>query len=218
MMSREMWLETYGQLYETNGYSAPPWAIYDQFLGVVDRPGPVLELGCGNGLLLRFLCDLSGLPLQAFGVDIKESRIREAKTTVFPEREACFVQGDLRDGVHHAGHFATLLVNPLYADRGYYEQIDGKIPKLHLDGTIRALVLRCWQSVAPGGRLVLWCYDGHVVEIAAQLDEFRATLAATGLTFREIESGPVSFWLADRPGSGHAGLATQGKRHDRRDE
>ena len=136
-MSRETWLQTYGSLYRTNGYSSPPWAIYDRFLGVVDRPGPILELGCGNGLLLRFLYDLSGQALRPFGVDIREARIREAKATVFPEREACFVPGDLRDGVHHTGLFTTLIVNPLYADQGYYEQIDGKIQKLYLDGSIR---------------------------------------------------------------------------------
>jgi SAM-dependent methyltransferase len=148
---------------------------------------------------LRFLCDLSGYSLQAFGVDTKEPSIREAKTLVFPEREARFIQGDLREGVPHPGSFATLLVNPLYADQGYYEQVDGKIQKLYLDGSIRRVVLKCWQSVAPGGRLVLWCYDGHVAEIAAQLDDFRASLAATGFMFREVESGPVSFWLSDRP-------------------
>lgn len=197
-MSREAWLKKYGELYRTNGYSSPRWDIYEQFLGVIDRPGPILELGCGNGLLLRFLCDLSGYSLQAFGVDIKRPSIHEAKTVVFPEREACFLQGDLRHGVYHRGPFATLMVNPLYADQGYYEQVDGKIPRLYLNGSIQALVTRCWQSVAPGGRLVLWCYDGHVSEIAAQLDDFRATLGATGLMFREIESGPVSFWLSDR--------------------
>src|SRR5262249_52773938 len=120
-MVRETWLQTYGSLHGTNGYSTPRWDIYDQFLGVVDRPGQILELGCGNGLLLRFLCDLSGHLLQPFGVDIKEPSIHEAKTIVFPEREACFVQGDLRDGVHHNGPFATLIVNPLYADQGYSE-------------------------------------------------------------------------------------------------
>lgn len=197
--SRDAWLQTYGGLYETNGYSEPPWAIYEQFLRVVDRPGPILELGCGNGLLLRFLCDLSGHTLRPFGVDIKEARIREAREAVFPGREACFVQADLRGGVYHPGPFTTLLVNPLYADQGYYEQIDGKIPKLYLDGSMRALVMRCWESVAPSGRLILWCYDGHVVEIAPQLEDFRAMLAATKLAFREIESGPVNFWLCDRP-------------------
>jgi tRNA1(Val) A37 N6-methylase TrmN6 len=197
-MLRQKWLETYGSLYRTNGYSDPPWAIYDQFLGAVDRPGPILELGCGNGLLLRFLCDLSAYALLPFGVDIKEPSIREARTIVFPERAACFIQGDLRKGVHHTGSFATLIANPLYADQGYYEQVDGKIPKLYLDGSIPTLVKTCWQSVAPGGRLVLWCYDGHVAEIASQLEEFRAALASTGLAFQERESGPVTFWLSDR--------------------
>jgi 23S rRNA A1618 N6-methylase RlmF len=131
-------------------------------------------------------------------VDIKEPSIREAKTIVFPERHDCFILGDLRNGVHHTRSFTTVIVNPLYADQGYYQQVDGKILKLHLDGSVQALVIQCWRSVAPGGRLVLWCYDGHVAEIAAQMDEFRTTLAATSLPFRELVSGPVSFWISDR--------------------
>lgn len=199
MTVKESWIQNYKGLYQTNGYSFPPWTIYDQFLAVVDRPGRILELGCGNGLLLRFLCDLSGLTLQPFGVDNKEARIHQAKTVIFAERPSSFVTGDLREGVYHRGSFAVLMVNPLYADQGYYEQVEGKIPRLHLDGSIESLVTRCWQSVARGGRLVLWCYDGHVAEIAAQLDDFRAALAKTGLTFQERESGPVTFWLVDRP-------------------
>jgi tRNA1(Val) A37 N6-methylase TrmN6 len=203
MTAREAWVQRYGGLHETNGYSFPPWAIYDQFLPVINRPGRILELGCGNGLLLRFLCDLSGRALQPFGVDIKEPRIHEARTIVFPEYPSSFVQGDLREDVHHSGSFAVLMVNPLYADQGYYEQVDGKIQRLYLDGSVQVLVMRCWESVAPGGRLVLWCYDGHIAEIAAQLDDFRAALAGTGLTFQEVESGPVTFWLADRPPAFH---------------
>ncbi len=199
MTAREAWFQRYGGLHGTNGYSFPPWAIYDQFLPVVDRPGRILELGCGNGLLLRYLCDLSGRALQPFGVDNKEPRIQEARTIVFPECPSSFVQGDLREGVHHRGSFAVLMVNPLYADHGYYEQVDGKIPRLYLDGSVAVLVKRCWESVAPGGRLVLWCYDGHIAEIAAQLDDFRTALAQTGITFQERASGPVTFLLADRP-------------------
>lgn len=197
-MLRDMWLQRYGTLYRTNGYSMPRWDIYDQFLTVVDRPGPILELGCGNGLLLRFLNDLSGHALEAFGVDIKATSIAEAKAVVFPEREVNFIQGDLRKGVHHLGPFTVLIANPLYADQGYYEQVGGKIPQLYLDGSIHRFVMRCWDAVALGGRLVLWCYDGHISEIAPQLDQFRAVLAGTGLTFQEVESGPVTFWLADR--------------------
>lgn len=198
MTAKEAWVQRYGGYHQTNGYSFPPWTIYDQFLPMVDRPGRVLELGCGNGLLLRFLCDLSGLDLQPFGVDNKQARIDEARSIIFPEYSSSFVHGDLRDGIHHCGPFDVLMVNPLYSDPGYYEQVDGKIPKLHLNGSIEALVLRCWKEVAPGGRIILWCYDGHIAEIATQLDQFRDLLTGTGINFQEFESGPVTFWLAEQ--------------------
>ena len=196
MMLRGDWLETYGRLHTTNGYARPPWAIYDQFLKVVDAPGPILELACGNGLLLRFLSDLSGLRLEPSGVDINAAAIAEAKAVVFPDRPSCFVHADLRDGIPYRDEFATILANPLYADRGYYEQVGGKIQRLYLDGAIEALILQCWGRVAPGGKLILWCYDGHVAEIATHKDAFLAALTSTGIAFREVDSGPVRFWIS----------------------
>src|SRR4051794_33613710 len=110
-MQREEWFRTYGNSFTTNGYARPPWKIYEQFLKVVDRPGPILELGCGNGLLLRFLCDLSGHQLQPYGADINADAVREARAATFPDRADCFAHADLRDGIPFPGPFATVLAN-----------------------------------------------------------------------------------------------------------
>jgi SAM-dependent methyltransferase len=188
----------YGGLHTTNGYAKPPWPIYDQFLKVVDTPGPVLELACGNGLLLRFLFDLCGLALEPYGLDINRDAITEAKRVVFPEREDCFVHADLRDGIPFRREFATILTNPLNADQGYYEQVGGRIQRLHDAVAVERYVARCWRSVAPGGRLILWCYDGHVKEIARDYEAFLSAIMATSIEFRAAESGPVVYWISDR--------------------
>ena len=197
-MPREDWLRVYGSLHTTNGYAKPPWMIYDQFLEVVDTPGPILELACGNGLLLRYLFDLSGLALEPFGLDINRDAIAEARAIVFPDHDARFVHADLREGIPFAQEFTTILANPLYADQGYYEQVEGKIQKLYLNGTIESFTLNCWRSVAPEGKLILWCYDGHVAEIADDYDAFISAMRSTGIPFHEFESGPVRFWISGR--------------------
>jgi SAM-dependent methyltransferase len=197
-MEKEAWFRAYDAYYSTNGYENPPWKIYEQFLKVVQGPGTILELGCGNGLLLRYLCDLSGHELQPFGVDINAAAVHQARTAIFPNRPDCFIHADLREGMPFPGTFAAILTNPLNADQGYYEQVDGKIRKLHLDGSIEKFIRRCWQSVSPGGQLVLWCYDGHIVEIASCRAQFDAVLAGVGIAFREMESGPVNFWVSER--------------------
>ena len=61
MMQREDWLRVYGGTARHERIREAPLGDYDQFLKVVDTPGPILELACGNGLLLRYLHDLSGL-------------------------------------------------------------------------------------------------------------------------------------------------------------
>ena len=144
------------------------------------------------------MLDLSGLPLEPFGLDINRAAIAEAKAIVFPDRAACFVHADLREGIPFPPEFATVVANPLYADPGYYEQVNGKIRKLHLDGAVESLISSCWRALAPGGKLILWCYDGHVTEIARDYDALMAVMTSTRINLRELDSGPIRFWLSDR--------------------
>jgi SAM-dependent methyltransferase len=190
----------HGESFRTNGYAKPPWHIYDQFVRAVHQPGAILEVSCGNGLLLRYVTELSGLPLEPYGLDINRDAIREARERTFPERAECFVHADLREGLPFARTFATILANPLYADPGYYEQVDGKIPRLHFDGSMERLIHTCWDALAPGGQLLLWCYDGHFAEIAPQIDDFRQMLNELNLGLTERPSGPVVFWESGEKG------------------
>ena len=192
-----VWLERYRECYRTNGYAHAPWYLYMQFLKLFEAPGSVLEIACGNGLLLRYVKDVSGVALEAYGEDINGEAIREAQRLTFPECPEHFVQADLREGIPFPRTFDTVLANPLYADQGYYEQVGGKIQRLHLDGSIEAFIARCWQAVAAGGRLILWCYDGHVREIDPFADGFAKALEKTGIKLTRQDSGPAVFWISE---------------------
>lgn len=73
------------------------WRDSRQFLArLFDRGGSVLDLGCGNGFLLRCLQEWSGRRLVPYGVDRDESFIREARAQ-FPGQQDHFLTFDVRE-------------------------------------------------------------------------------------------------------------------------
>jgi len=58
-----------------NGFREYPDEIYDLFLSLVNHDGRVLDLGCGNGLMLRHLITRSRYRLIPYGVDFIEESI-----------------------------------------------------------------------------------------------------------------------------------------------
>lgn len=192
----ESWIERVGWRHTTNGYARPPWRIYRAFLSQMGTLGRTLEMGCGNGLLLRFLGDHSSdnRAFEPYGIDLNRDAIAEARSAIFPHRPHAFLHADLRDPLPFEPNFDLVLANPLNGDRGYYEQVDGKIARLYFDGGIEALIQRCWSAVTLGGRLFLWCYDGHVEEIAPQMDRLRGTLEKFNCGLVEKDIGPIRTW------------------------
>lgn len=63
---------------------------YSLFLQAIDRPGTILDLGCGDGMLLRYLIDNSELHLVPFGVDFLPRSIQQAKICVLPQWQKHF--------------------------------------------------------------------------------------------------------------------------------
>lgn len=197
--SRERtWWRRYAELCRGNGYSEPPVEVYRAFLSQVDRPGRILELGCGNGLLLRYLCDFSAHDLLPAGIDTDEALIDQARTVVFPRHASGFQAADVRSCDFGHG-YDVLIANPLYADQGYYEQRQGLIVGLHADGSMARFVKRCFEALRPGGRLVLFCYRGQLHEIVPWRRAFDEELAVVPLRRLTPSPGRVSFFVADRP-------------------
>ena len=194
------WFDRRSALFSQNGYRVPPRDIYQAILDVVDRPGPILELGCGNGLLLRYLHDHSKHQLDCCGIDINDAAIKTAQTQVFPERPQSFSVGDVRTYDLRPGQYSLIVANPLYADPGYYDQPSGQIQRLHGDGLIARYVERCMAGLAQGGCLILFCYTEQLRQIAPFREIFDRELAPhsprllpkLGLTFFLIEPSRTS--------------------------
>jgi len=193
------WFEAYDGLWEDNGYAAAPRQLYRRFLQWT-RPGAVMELGCGNGLLLRYLADHSRAPMIVpMGMESKPECISTARQRVFPSHAENFQQGDLLHLRQPPMALDLLITNPLYADEGYRQQDEkGRIRGLRLDGSIQSAVARWISWLAPGGRLVLFCYPGQMAEIAPQHDGLRTALSRVA-DFREFRYEEATFFVFDAP-------------------
>ncbi len=195
---KEDWFSRRAALFSQNGYRVLPRSIYQAFLEVVDRPGSILELGCGNGLLLRYLHDHSHHQLDCCGIDINAAAIQTAQAEVFPARRESFWVGDVRTYQPPPGQHALILTNPLYADPGYYEQQSGQIQRISGEGFIAQYAERCMSGLVEGGRLILFCYAEQLRQIASFRPTFDRELAKFSPRVLLSPGADLTFFLIDR--------------------
>ena len=196
--SNEDWFSRRAALFSQNGYRVPPRGIYQAILELVDRPGSILELGCGNGLLLRYLQDHSKHRLDCGGMDLNAAAIQTAQTLVFPERPQSFSVGDVRTYELQPGQHALILTNPLYADPGYYEQQGGQLLRIAGEGLITQYVERCLSGLAARGRLILFCYTEQLRQLAAFRQTFDRELEKFSPHTLLPSDADITFFLIDR--------------------
>ncbi len=80
-----------------NGFRSYPEEIYNIFLSLIDHDGKVIDLGCGNGLMLRHLLTRSKYKIVPYGIDFIEESIRQARQTILPEYARNFTVGNIVD-------------------------------------------------------------------------------------------------------------------------
>lgn len=110
------WLKNNAQYFspEMNGYSGPPIGQYLSTLPLIDRNGKIIDLGCGNGMLLKFLIEFSSKSLECYGVDINEKAIKEAKI-LLPIFQSNFIVDDVRKVELGKKPYDIIITNPFYA-------------------------------------------------------------------------------------------------------
>ena len=116
---QNFYLKTYWEnndgtnLYQPNGFDSLPEDVYRAFASEIDKDGKVLDLGCGNGLMLKYLMLVSGHKLIPFGVDFMERSIKQAKEILHPLHKANFTFGNVIDYSFNKSPFDFIFV-PLH--------------------------------------------------------------------------------------------------------
>lgn len=141
---------------------------------VIERDGSVLDVGCGNGFLLRCLQEWSGHELVPYGVDVNASLIADARS-LFPKQVGHFLAFDLRR-LPGLGAFPDLPTRFAYV---YWCVWDSwKFQQQQERDVLESLA----ALVADGGRLILGFYH----EDRGESYEVISNLEGLGLNFSGI--------------------------------
>ena len=101
-------------IYWTNGFEECPVDIYGLFLCFIEHSGNILDLGCGNGLCLKFIKENSELNLEPYGIDFQPAAIEEAREKIFPDRPENFWLGNTVDVEFENNFFDYILLDPYH--------------------------------------------------------------------------------------------------------
>jgi hypothetical protein len=192
------WFDRFALFFAENGYNSRPVGMYRSFLRVVDRPGKILELGSGNGLLLRFLREHSRHHLELHGVEIQQGLVARARTEILPDRAEMMNHCDLLTFDFSGSPFDVILANPIHADRGYSEQENHRLRRYYGDGTVARFIRRCYDHLTQDGRLVLWCFESQFTEISQHHQLLLRDLSSIHVKPFQSPLAPIKFWIADR--------------------
>ena len=127
---------------ELNGFSNPPINEYNSMLSLIDNNGKIIDLGRGNGMLLKFLVTFSKHDLIPFGIDKKNQVIDIAKKKILSKFSNNFSVCFLRDYKFEQSPFDFIITNPFY----YLTSLD-------------KFTETCINNLAKDGKLIYWAHN-----------------------------------------------------------
>lgn len=132
-MRMTRWMLDNERNFKINYYNFPPIGTYIETLPFINSDGPMMDVGCGNGMFLKFLTQFSGRKLTPYGINVNKEAIKEAKEKILPEYVNNFKAVDAKEHDFNGAPFNIILTDPTYYLPSY-------------DGIVDALIIRenCW--------------------------------------------------------------------------
>lgn len=126
----------------------------------INKNGNILDIGCGNGFLLRCLQEWSNHKLEPYGIDIDQKLIKQVKE-LFPSQAKNFIVKELKE------ELKDLAELPKYGFPTKYDFIYWNVwARLKFENEKEADILKTiLEMVSDGGRLILGFYDSDKEKI-----------------------------------------------------
>lgn len=143
-------------IFRPNGFLEYLDEIYDLFLSLIDHDGRVIDLGCGNGLMLRHLLTRSKHNLIPYGVDFIQESIKQAREVILPVYAENFKVGNVVDIDLGAASFDFIFFDP-------YD--------VHPDD-MQGIIDKVLKACTPSGKIVFYTYK-DVLKVLKLLKIFK---------------------------------------------
>lgn len=121
---------------------------YAYLLTIIKSGGKIIDFGCGNGMMLKFVVMNAKRALIPYGVDWLSESIKQAKKTIFSEFKKNFVCMNIRDYDFSSGAFQYIVTNPAYL----------------LENDWNSFYETCMKNLNDGGHLILTIPPGDFQE------------------------------------------------------
>lgn len=137
--ARNYWDKTWSKFLKYQGMIAPSGKLIQLLIGLVERGGLVLDLGCGEG---RNTIYMARVGFRVVGLDLSLKGVRVLANNLFEEEvRATSLVGDARGLPFMNSRFDAILAHNLFD---------------HLDAvSARAGLQECYRVLRPGGHLLL---------------------------------------------------------------
>ncbi len=142
MRTLKDWRKSTRNIYKANGFKDYPTEIYNILASLIHRGGKVVDLSCGNGLLLRHLVMDSGYELEPYGVDFIAESIEQARREVLPRYAENFTVANIIDYNLEPESFDFIFLDPF------------SVHKDDLNGFLRKFLRAC----RPRGKVIFYTY------------------------------------------------------------
>lgn len=142
---RDYWKYNDGSDYvRPNGFTDIPEQVYNCFCREISGNGKILDMGCGNGLLLKYLMDHTAYKLLPFGIDFCRPSIKQAQSLIHPTFKNNFRICNIRDFDFRDSPYDYILFCP---DHVYQKDILK---------TVKQILCACSEN----GKVVFYTYGG----------------------------------------------------------
>lgn len=144
--------------------------VFHPVLRLLDSPGKLIDIGCGNGRPLRFLHENAKHEVVPYGLDFDERRLRDAREYILPDFKDNLKLGNYEPGERLPWDFGFDYV---MMSVGLFEQ-EMKPP---------------FRLLNPEGKLILYTYlDTTDVDEGGRRVTWKTEQQLPGLGFKKIEN------------------------------